>query len=193
MAYDAWLTPPETILPRVRQLFGGAFLDPASNAVAAPYVGTPNWWQYEDPEAGNYDGLSFPWTDWDVWCNPPYSAPLPFVDHAARGCRSYCMLVNAKPCSTWAQRLFAMSTIIFTAKRIKFWKIQDGSAHPVWRSETTGKLGNNPKYDTAFAYAGPRPDDFCDLFGDLGVIMRPVTHHPKRIFVSLASVMQPEA
>lgn len=74
---DAWYTPPD-LLERARLTFGGKIdTDPC-------------WHPQSHVEAAQRytaadDGLSKPWLG-NVWLNPPYSDPLPFVRRLADHC-----------------------------------------------------------------------------------------------------------
>lgn len=69
---DEWATPPSMWRPLARAV-GGFDTDPASGAESTPIAPT----RYTEAD----DGLSKPWHG-NVWCNPPYSDPGPWLQKA---------------------------------------------------------------------------------------------------------------
>lgn len=86
---DDWCTP-----EWIAELVGQWDLDPASNprsnirALASYCL-----------ERGQ-NGLKLPWRG-SVWCNPPYSAPLPFAQLLAAHDDAWCALVKLDPTTAW--------------------------------------------------------------------------------------------
>ena len=68
---DEWYTPPE-VIKDARRVMGSIDTDPASSRVAQKVVQASIAWL-----AG--EGLENPWVG-NVWLNPPFSNPAPFVE-----------------------------------------------------------------------------------------------------------------
>lgn len=111
---DTWLTPPELL-----SSLGSFDLDPCAAetmpwATATKMIAPPD------------DGLTHSWSG-RVWCNPPYSDPLPWVSKfLAHG--NGVMLVPARsPETRWGQHVLANAFgVLFLKGRLLF-HYQDGA------------------------------------------------------------------
>lgn len=70
------------------------------------------------------DGLVVVWPAGRIWCNPPYSAPAPWVDKAleSSGWGSVvCLLLPSDTSTSWFGRLVgARARLIFLQNRLRF-------------------------------------------------------------------------
>lgn len=195
MAFDEWLTCPESVLPRVRRVMPEIDLDPASNDVAAAYIGARRYCVAPDtmgPLAPNCirDGLSIPWLR-NVWCNPPYSAGLIdaftsklLAEWRAQHIDQAIYLVNSSTDSQWYHDALAeCNAALLWRGRIKFWKIFDGAAHRVWEGQKSiedrakdlslkPKIGNSPMYQSSLFYFGSNVQTFVEAFSGCGVFVK---------------------
>lgn len=153
---DGWYTP-DWIVDRARQAMGGIDCDPATCAAANAVVQAPTW--YTSVE----NGLIQPWHG-RVWCNPPYSAPLPWAqrmvrEYEAGAITAGMMLLNCSCSPEWARLLWAKATAVcLLSTRINFW-------HP-------SKMNMNNAYDrdsVIFCFTSD-PDRFRVAFSDKGII-----------------------
>lgn len=86
---DAWTTP-----LWVAELVGRWDLDPASNPRS--HIRARRSYQLERGE----DGLRLPWRG-SIYCNPPYSEPLPWCERLARHEAPWCALVKLDTSTRW--------------------------------------------------------------------------------------------
>jgi len=156
---NEWYTPPEHV-EMARAVMGSIDLDPATSHEANQVVKAEQIFTAED------DGLSQKW-EGNVWLNPPYSRDL-MPAFVGKLCDSYesgdveqAVLVSHNNTDTqWFQRLAGASTAIcFPAKRIRFYRGEDVAA---------------PVNGQAFFYLGKGADRFAEVYGSLGVIVRPL-------------------
>lgn len=153
---NEWYTPAEYV-ERVRALFGGIDLDPASNAAAQQTVKAVTYFSQED------DGLSKEWRG-RVWLNPPYAQPLigQFVEklkaeyEAGRLVEAVMLTHNYTDTAWFHSAQAAASAICFTRGRIRFVRHDGFSASP-----TQGQ---------AFFYFGNEKERFASAFSDVGFI-----------------------
>lgn len=152
-----WNTPPE-ILDAVRQL-GPIELDPCSNAGSMVNASASI--------AGD-DGTVINWTvspGGVVFINPPYGrgAISPFAAKFASEARKkrsshLIALVPARVETRWFAQFVAPDGVVWLAirGRLKFW--------------INGEPGQSAPFPSALIYAGPDPDVFAEIFGDLGTV-----------------------
>lgn len=151
---DGWYTP-TWIIDAARMVFGGIDVDPATCAAAQAIVQAETWYTATE------DGLAQPWYG-RVWCNPPYSDPLPWAarmaqSYAASEIESGMMLVNCSCSPKWAQLLWRESSAVcLLSRRVQFW-------HP---TKTNGSYDR----DSALFYFGPERVRFAATFERYGVI-----------------------
>lgn len=154
---DEWYTPAEH-LELARKVMGGIDLDPASCELAQQVVRAGHFYTAEQ------DGLVQPWAG-RIWLNPPYSRGLIskfarklLEEWRAGRIEQAVVLVNAHPDGRWFQRLSAEFVLCLTHKRIRFWD---------------GTRTVNPRFPSAFFYAGADATRFKRVFRRLGVIVEP--------------------
>jgi DNA N-6-adenine-methyltransferase (Dam) len=153
-----WFTP-RPFPDMARNVMGAIDLDPASNAVAQETI-----------RAGVYfdktlNGLKRHWFG-RVWLNPPYAYGLIskftsklLMEVRAGRVSAAIMLTNSYTDTTWFHDVAsAADAICFTYGRIKF--------HDHERSVT-------PTQGQSFFYFGSQPDNFQQVFGRVGTIVRP--------------------
>ena len=128
MANDLWRTPPEVFnYFDVKYRFVCDVAASESNHLCAKYFTESNsaldlnW--CVNANSGDY-----------VWCNPPYSDPLPWVEKCIYESKIHgigsVILLNHDMSTRWAQRLLNQEckVIVFTGKRIAF---LNGEGNPV--------------------------------------------------------------
>jgi ParB family chromosome partitioning protein len=154
---DEWYSPAEHV-EMARRVMGGIDLDPASCELAQQTVKATRYLTATD------DGLAHEWHG-RIWINPPYSRGLitRFADKLIEEWRAgrvqqAIALVNAHPDGRWFQRLSAEFVLCLAHKRIKFYD---------------GTRTCNPRFPSAFFYAGSRRSTFRRVFGQLGAIVEP--------------------
>lgn len=104
---DNWNTP-----KWLADLVGSFGTDPCSNATSHVMAAR----RYTIA----HDGLSQPWLG-SVWCNPPYSNPLPWAQRLAAHNRPWCALVKLDPSTRWwAALMSADPTVAPFRKRLRF-------------------------------------------------------------------------
>lgn len=153
---DGWYTP-RWMVDAARDVLGSIGTDPATCAAAQAIVQAETWYTATE------DGLVSPWFG-AVWCNPPYSAPLPWVRRMIALYQSHAidagmMLVNCSCSPVWAQLLWTHAdAVCVLGKRIDFW-------HPT-------KTNQNSSYDrdSAMFYFGTDRARFTAVFSRYGVI-----------------------
>jgi hypothetical protein len=105
---DEWNTP-----KWLAELLGPFDLDPASNStshIMALRTAT-----------AETDGLSMDWSGQSVFCNGPYSNPLPWCVRLARHDAPWCALWKLDPTTRWwAELMRAAPTVAPFRKRLKF-------------------------------------------------------------------------
>lgn len=185
---DEWYTPPE-FLEAARKVFGGAIdCDPASCLIAQQHVRARAWWSKETQRhderaaaAGLSEAKSAKLLEaWrglgeikdgrieqplagDVWCNPPYSNPGPFLLSIVEGynrgrgsVRAAILLVNVATDTAIQQRLLgASSARCWVGKRIAF-------------LDPTGKPIKGNRNAQVVFYLGKHPAKFAAEFSQFG-------------------------
>jgi hypothetical protein len=154
-----WYTPAKYI-DMAREVLGGIDLDPASGEIAQKTVRAKKWYSRDD------SSLPHEWHG-RVWMNPPYSAPLInqmmgklVQEYKAERVTAAIVLVNNCTEVRWFQEAGAVcQAICFPERRIKF-------------LDPEGREGG-PLQGQAFFYFGPRTSLFADIFGGIGLIVRP--------------------
>jgi hypothetical protein len=156
---NEWYTPPEYI-EMARDVMGSIDLDPATCHEANETVKAEQIFTAED------NGLAQKW-EGNVWLNPPYSRDL-MPAFVGKLCDSYtdgeveqAVLVSHNNTDTqWFQRLAkTASAICFPARRIRFYRGEDVAA---------------PVNGQAFFYLGESPERFAEVYGAIGVVLRPM-------------------
>ena len=154
-----WFSP-RSITEAAHRLMGGIDLDPASNALANDVVQAT---RYFDREA---DGLRQPWVG-RIFINPPYINTVisafvdRLLDHVRRGdVTQAVVLVNNATDTPWFQSLSAEATgICFPLGRVHYWLADDRKLSSVLQGQ-------------AIHYFGPRRNQFGEIFGPLGLLVR---------------------
>lgn len=117
---DNWYTPP-WLIESARAVLGCIDLDPASCDAAQEVVQAQSYYT----EAT--DGLAHAWRGC-LWLNPPYSAPLPWIQrlidtHAAGAVEAAVVLVNTANTPQWARLIWhADYPVCLLNKRVGFWR-----------------------------------------------------------------------
>jgi len=146
---DSWYTPP-AILNAARAAFGGRIdTDPASSPAAQQVVQAGRAY-YADGEHQSWYGT--------VWLNPPYSAPMPWVERFLAHDGAGIMLVNCVCSPVWSHRLWAeCDAVCLFQSRIRFW-------HPTKKTSSYDR-------DSAAFYRGNNPAAFRQHFAQFGIIL----------------------
>jgi ParB family chromosome partitioning protein len=153
---DGWYTP-AWLIESAWQVLGSIDLDPATCLAAQAVIKAKAWYTKVE------DGLARSWHG-NVWCNPPYSDPLPWAERMVHAYQSSeikagMMLVNCSCSPKWAQHLWKhTNAVCLLNRRINFW-------HPT-------KTNANGSYDrdSALFYFGPEADLFKSVFNQYGVV-----------------------
>lgn len=150
---------PRWLITAAHKVLGGIDLDPATNAEAQAIIQARRHYTVVD------NGLIQPWAG-RVWCNPPYSDPLPWVQkligHYRDGDVSAgVLLLNVAGTPEWAQMLWNGGySVCIVSKRIAFWRTDD---HAREHKRTN-------MYDQFIWYLGRHRRRFADVFGQYGAI-----------------------
>lgn len=148
---------PRWVLDAARQVLGRIDLDPATSAAAQAVVGAQRYYTQTD------NGLIQPWAG-RVWCNPPYSDPLPWVKklighYRAGEVSAALLLLNIAGAPEWARLLWHGGyPVCILAARIEF-ATPDGRQRPA-----------KNMYDQFLWYFGRRPGRFASAFAPYGTI-----------------------
>lgn len=127
---DEYYTP-RWVIDAARQVLGAIDLDPASCDTAQAVVCATRYYTQAD------NGLIQPWAG-RVWCNPPYSDPLPWVKklihHYTVGeVRSALLLLNMDGSPEWANLLWGGGyPVCIFADRIQFKGKQNNKSQFIW-------------------------------------------------------------
>jgi len=159
---DGWYTP-QWMVDAARTTMGSIDTDPATCAAAQAIVQAETWYTAAE------NGLTQPWSG-HVWCNPPYSNPMPWAERMVALYQSGAigagmMLVNCTCSPKWARLLWRQANAVcLLSSRIDFW-------HP-------SKSNANGSYDrdSALFYFGADCGGFVAAFSGYGVIqlLKPV-------------------
>lgn len=155
--YDSneWYTPSYIAEP-ARKVLGSIDLDPASCAIANTVVKATRFFDKTT------NGLLLPWQG-NVWLNPPYSDPLPWIEHLFKqysnaNLRSALVLLNTANSPKWSQLLWqSNSNVCLFNSRIRFWR----------PDRPEGKTGDR---DQMLWYIGPKVELFSQTFDAYGAI-----------------------
>ena len=157
---DNWRTP-EAVLNLVRELTDGTIgLDPCTDAENPTKASR----FYCPPQ----DGLRELWRGFGmVFVNPPYSDNTEWLNCCVRhflvpdDSGDQCIaLVPARTDTRWWQ------STVFTARLVCFWKGRLRFEDP------ESPVANSAPFPSALLYWGSRPDDFANIFGPHGWIVR---------------------
>lgn len=139
---DEWYTPIEFI-EAAREVMGGISLDPASSHEAQNVIGATVYYTLED------DGLEQEWVGRNVWLNPPYSAPRPWVEKLiesleAGSVESAILLVNTANSPQWARPLWHGPYVVcLLDRRVRFWRPDRPDAKGFDRDQMIWYLGSD--------------------------------------------------
>jgi hypothetical protein len=113
MSTDNWNTP-----KWLADALGPFDLDPCSNATSHIYTSVQG--SLDGTGLGG-DGLLLHWDGYSVFCNPPYSNPLPWAQKLRDHDGPWCALVKLDPTTKWwAALMEAGPTVAPFRKRLKF-------------------------------------------------------------------------
>ena len=185
---------PELYIEAARKVLGPKMKDIASNLIAqAKTVKASEWWGLKLPiderreaeEAGisdaaiglaitkfkGVDGIAAI-VDGEVWCNPPYSDPAPFVEFLLRGymagrIKAFVLLLNSMPETAYGQALGAVCLSCQHGKTAK-----TGSSRIAFETRTGERKKGNDRAQV-FYYLGSKVATFATVFGELGQIRAP--------------------
>lgn len=152
---NEWYTPVEYI-DAARRVMGFIDLDPASNQEAQQFINAKNYYTKEE------DGLAQEWQG-NVWLNPPYANPLPWVTKLLASFRDgeidqAILLVNTANSPEWSRLLWNSEHVVcLLSKRIHF-----------WRPDKPGV--ENTKQDQMLWYLGDDASKFKAEFSAYGAI-----------------------
>lgn len=116
MSTDEWCTP-----KWLADALGYWRLDPCSNDAShiSSYARCSLNGEHRDVAAK--DGLAHDWSGQSVFCNPPYSDPLPWCRKLAAHDAPWCALLKLDPSTRWwAALMEASPTIAPFRKRLRF-------------------------------------------------------------------------
>lgn len=147
---------PRWLLDAARQVLGGIDLDVASNEIAQRSVQATRYYSQAD------NGLIQPWAG-RIWCNPPYSDPLPWVErligfHRAGDVPAALLLLNVATTPAWARLLWGGGyPVCLFFSRIQFVKAD-------------GTVDGRNNSDQFLWYFGRQRRRFTRVFGQYGTI-----------------------
>jgi len=173
---DEYFTPSKYV-EAVRDVLGEIDLDPASCPEAQAIVKATRYFTKDD------DGLKQEWHG-RVFLNPPWSAPLPWVQKLIEECQSgrvteAILLTFSNTSTRWFQTAAgASAAICFTNTNIAF----------IHRAK--GQMGRSA-IGQAFLYFGRDVENFARRFSPLGFIVKP--YKPKNIVLLPVTKQQWEA
>jgi len=160
---NQWHTPAQYIA-MARKVLGKIDLDPASSDAAQKAVKATTYFTGTTPDD---NGLKQPWYG-RVWLNPPYSPKdiAAFVEkmcaeYKSKRVRAAIMLTHNYTDSGWFQGAAPIAkAICFPKTRIRF---EDPDGVPC-----------SPTQGQAFFYFGRNASKFIRVFGEIGIIVRPI-------------------
>lgn len=138
---DEWYTPVEYI-EAARSVMGSIDLDPATCDEAQGFIKAYNY--YTEKE----DGLTQDWFG-NVWLNPPYSDPLPWVKKLVEAygngdIDSAMLLVNTANSPEWSRLLWhSKHAVCLLNKRVRFWRPDRPDAKGTAQDQMIWYLGDN--------------------------------------------------
>jgi ParB family transcriptional regulator, chromosome partitioning protein len=155
---DEAYTPP-WLADAARSVLGAIDLDPASCTRAQTVIQAATWYSQAQ------DGLAQSWRG-RVWCNPPYSNPLPWVQKAlqhysAGDVPAALLLLRGDTSTEYSHLLGRAAEALCMLRRIDFW--------PRRRNAKTGKL-SSPDFPVLLWYLGPDVEAFRAVFDYYGPI-----------------------
>lgn len=156
---NEWFTPAHYV-ELARTVLGSIDVDPASNDYAQATVQAGTFYTAET------NGLDKEWNG-KVWMNPPYAQPAisHFTDkmveeYTSGRCTEAIALTHNYTDTRWFHTLANVATAIcFTKGRIRF-------------ESPDGKKAS-PTQGQAFFYFGDKPQDFSEVFSEVGHIVVP--------------------
>lgn len=146
---DDFTTPLEIV--QVLDQYGEVGLDPATNATS--HVRARR--KVMLPE----DGLELSWRHHGlVWCNPPYSDPLPWVKKGLGEADEIIYLLPTQTATEWGSRLMrGGKAACFLEHRVRF--------------ELDGVRQPGAQFSSMLVYAGPFRMEFAAVFAQLGTVV----------------------
>ena len=148
-----WYTP-EEVVGRVVEVLDGIDLDPCSNT-GSPNIPARRYFTEVD------DGLAHNWSG-KVYMNPPFGKGIEqwvkklVVQYEGGDVTEAIAMLPDHTSSAWFQPLWNF-LVLFASPRVKF---IDGS----------GKRNPANTHGSAIVYLGDRPERFCEVFEDMGVV-----------------------
>lgn len=113
MSTDEWCTP-----KWLAEALGPFDLDPCSNA--SSHIKSLTRKALSLPAPDN-DGIAWDWLGLSVFCNPPYSNPLPWARKLAAHDGPWCALLKLDPSTKWWAALMEAAPVVAPfRKRLKF-------------------------------------------------------------------------
>lgn len=102
------------------------------------------------------DGLAIDWRSRGlVWCNPPYSAPEPWVFKGLSTADEVAFLVKQDTATEWGRHLMSRGYVaVFFDQRLKF--------------TLNGQRTVGANFSSMCVYRGPRATRFSSFFAELG-------------------------
>lgn len=151
------------VITAARAALGAIDLDPASCQEAQTVVQAGAWYGLDHPDPTRRDGLAGPYRG-KVWMNPPFSAPLPWVQrlvsaHVAGDVPAAVVLLRGDVSAAYSQQLRPVAAACcWPSPRLKFWP---------WRTTGEGKR-SSANFATLVWYLGPSPGRFIAAFSRFG-------------------------
>jgi hypothetical protein len=154
---DSWLTPKDQI-----DLLGPFDLDPCCPTEGMPWrtaramvlwsgapgevpqveahYGKENWQEAYDMRG---DGLALDWSPYGrVWCNFPYSDPLPWVEKMAEHKNGILLAPGKSPDAKWGQLLLGSADLVFFPRgRFAFWRPDGTPSKGKWNPHVYAAYG----------------------------------------------------
>ncbi len=150
---NEWYTPIRFI-EAARTVMGTIDTDPASNDEAQQFIQAKTYYTKET------NGLAHEWTG-NVWLNPPYSEPLPWVKKLIESFESgtvtsAIILLNTANSPEWSRLLWNSNyTVCLLSKRVQFWRPDRTDAKGTDRDQMIWYLGNDTEeFETEFSTYG---------------------------------------
>jgi len=139
---DEWCTPAALLTSILGAAGREQFeLDPCSPSNSGPVAADIHWTKEDD-------GLSRPWGQRFVWCNPPYSRVSDWTakckDEADRGAQVVALVFSKTGTRWWHQNVSGCADVVLLPRRLKF-------------SRSDGTLASSAPFDSALIVWNHRP------------------------------------